>query len=240
MPCERWRQRFCRRPILPRTCRRRRTRRCNLLREFLAFPKLGCFQPSNLPLQGSYARDLANSRRNAEKQQVPRNVKRTRSNVALVRVFFHLNWPGKFLSQIAGDFLMNCLVRRQQRLTRLLVHCGVLRGELRWSNKPGFREVLISRRPRLPIPQLLVFDLGCREFRHTFETQDRVPQIGDGCVPVLKVEALEKFLRVMASSPIPSTDEWNRVSGCTVPARTRIFPAASARLLRHGWLSIRE
>jgi len=58
-------------------------------------------------------------------------------------------------------------------------------------------EVLIARRPLLPIPALLVGDHDGRQDREFFNRQRHVRQIRNRTVPVLKVEGVEKLLRLL-------------------------------------------
>jgi hypothetical protein len=83
-----------------------------------------------------------------------------------------------------------------------MISLRFFRGKLRRHNETGLPEVLIARRSRLPIPELLVFDLSGSEFGDAFETHRQMAEIGDGRVTVLKIEAFEKTLGVMGPHPI--------------------------------------
>ena len=67
---------------------------------------------------------------------------------------------------------------------------------------PDRRKILIARRARLPVPQLLVFNLGGGQFGDAFEAHHHVAEVGNGRVAVLEVEALEELLRVVRAHPL--------------------------------------
>src|SRR5262249_24533198 len=54
---------------------------------------------------------------------------------------------------------------------------------------------------RLAIPQRLLFDFGGGQFGDALEGEDGVPEVRDGGVAVLEVEALQEFLRVVGAHP---------------------------------------
>src|SRR5205814_9804297 len=73
--------------------------------------------------------------------------------------------------------------------------------ELRRYDKSRFSEILIARRFRLPVPELLILDFGGGKLRNPLEAEDDVAEIGDRCVAVLEVEAFEELRRIVGAHP---------------------------------------
>src|ERR1035438_2676361 len=79
---------------------------------------------------------------------------------------------------------------------------GIRAGKLRRGDESGFRKVLIARRLCLAIPERFILNLARGQFADAFETQDGMAEIGYRLVTVLKIETLEKTLRVVRAHPI--------------------------------------
>ena len=97
---------------------------------------------------------------------------------------------------------VNLVVASQQVRSGFLIKRGLCRVELGRRHKSGFRKILIARRSRLAVPELFVFHFGGGELGNPFEAHHDVPQVGDGSVAVLEIEALEKLGGVVRAHPI--------------------------------------
>src|SRR5208283_4072924 len=117
---------------------------------------------------------------------------------ALVCVRLHFGGTGRDAGEIFERPLRNCFVSREQRLDGLAIKS--LRGSV--TLKTGrvvtaFPEVLIASRALLAIPALLVGDHDGGKDGKALDGQRDVGQVGDRAVPVLKVEGVEKFFRLL-------------------------------------------
>ena len=62
---------------------------------------------------------------------------------------------------------------------------------------PALLEILIPRRPLLPVPSLLVCKFNRRQNRQPLDRQRNVRQVRNRAVPILKIESVEKLLRLL-------------------------------------------
>ena len=63
----------------------------------------------------------------------------------------------------------------------------------------GFAEWLVARAALLTVPHRLVDHCYCGQNRDLLEAEDQVGQVGDGPVPVLKVEGVEELLCLLGA-----------------------------------------
>ena len=163
---------------------------------------LGRLQPPDLLLERADAGDLADICRNAQKQKVAGDIERTRGDVALIGVRRHFRRPGQGFREMRGDGGVHLVVRGEEVVRGSPIPRGLGSLKLGRRDEAASGEVLIAGRFGLPVPKLLVLDFDGGHFGDPFEAQRQVTQVGDGRVPVLKVEVLEELRRIVRPDPI--------------------------------------
>ncbi len=111
----------------------------------------------NLRLQRARIHNLAERSVGRQRQKVTRNVEGPRLQRALVRFLLHVGRFGSNVDQILRHVRRKRLVLGEQKIQCLAVETSplIIRPEIR-RVIPTLLEVLIPRRPLLPIPALLV------------------------------------------------------------------------------------
>ena len=189
-------------PFVPDAVRRRGARLSHLIAELTNLGKLRYPQTLDLLFEGPDTGDLPDASRNSPEQEVAGDIERACGEVAFVHLRLHCVRAGKLLRQQSLHQGVDFRVCLKKVIARRLVKGRGLARQLRGRDESGFGKILITRRPRLAIPQRFVFDLSCRQFADAFETEHGVAEVGDGLMPVLEVKAFEELLRIVRPDPV--------------------------------------
>ena len=157
-------------------------------------------QVRHLVLQGARIDDFAQRRIRRQRQQVAGDIESPRLERSFIRVLFHVGGLGSNVDQVLRHVQRKRVVLGKQEVHSLPIQLPplIIRSEIRCV-VPALAKVLITRRPLLPIPALLVGQFNRRQNRKPLDGQREMRQISNRAVAVLEVKSVEKLFRFLGA-----------------------------------------
>ncbi len=155
-------------------------------------------QMGNLGFEGARVDDLSERRVGRERQKIARNIEGAGAQRALVRVRLHFNGTWSNAGEIFEGPLRNFFVGGEQAGDGFAIETRRRSIALKArSVVTALPEVLIASRALLSVPALLVGYGDSGENGKPFNSQREVRKVGNRTVPILKIEGVKKFFRLL-------------------------------------------
>ncbi len=155
-------------------------------------------QVRHLRLQRARVHDFAERSVRSERQQVARNVEGPGLKSALVGFLLHVGRLGRDADQVLRHVGGERVVLGEKKIQSFAVElAGYVVGAELGRVVAAPLEILVAGGALLAVPSLFVGQFDGGENREPLDRQRDMRQVGDGAVAILKVERVEKFLRLL-------------------------------------------